>query len=153
TRAAPTSGQTKPAEAWVPMGSAPRKSPPAKHPGFKATGGDQLSPGGSDPATRAPLLLAQALAPSHPVTDPARFAGRTELLEKLIRALESQRLHAVIFGERGIGKTSILHVLAKLAEQARYHVVYVSCSADTGFAEMIRSIAEGIPLLFHADYG
>jgi hypothetical protein len=81
------------------------------------------------------------------------FSGRTELLEKLIRAIESQRLHAVIFGERGIGKTSILHVLAKLAQQARYHVVYASCSADSGFGEMIRSIAEGIPLLFHADYG
>lgn len=141
------------AEIWVAEASPSRKSPPVKLPRFQATGGDQLAPGGADPAARARVLLAQALAPSHPVTDPAMFSGRAELLDKLIRAIESQRLHAVIFGERGIGKTSILHVLAKLAQDARYHVVYVSCSADTGFSEMIRSIAEGIPLLYHADYG
>lgn len=131
-----------------------RKRPSVSQlPGFQATGGDQLTPSGAIPAARARVLLAQALTPSHPVTDPEMFSGRAELLEKLIRAIESQRLHAVIFGERGIGKTSILHVLSKLAQEARYHVVYVSCSADTAFGEMIRSIAEGIPLLYHADYG
>jgi hypothetical protein len=142
-----------PADDWVALAAPPRKRPPVQSPRFRATGGDQLTSGGSDPGARARVLLAQALAPSHPVTDPAMFSGRAELLEKLIRAIESQRLHAVIFGERGIGKTSILHVLATLAQAARYHVVYVSCSADTGFSEMIRSIAEGIPLLYHTDYG
>jgi Cdc6-like AAA superfamily ATPase len=81
------------------------------------------------------------------------FAGRTDVLTKLIGAIEGQRLHSVIYGERGMGKTSLLHVLGQAAQSARYLVVYISCGAGSNFDETIRSVAEDIPLLFHNDYG
>ena len=81
------------------------------------------------------------------------FAGRTEVLTNLIRAIEHQRLHAVIYGERGIGKTSLVHVFAQAARDARYLVVYVPCGADSDLNEMFRALATEVPLLFHSDYG
>jgi Cdc6-like AAA superfamily ATPase len=59
----------------------------------------------------------------------------------------------VIYGERGLGKTSTLHVLAQTARDARYLVIYLTCSADTGFDEMLRAVAASIPLMYHADFG
>jgi Cdc6-like AAA superfamily ATPase len=81
------------------------------------------------------------------------FAGRTQVLTGLIEAIEEQRLHTVLYGERGIGKTSLLHVLEQSAREARYLVVYLSCGAGTSFDEIFRSVASGIPLLFHSGYG
>jgi Cdc6-like AAA superfamily ATPase len=81
------------------------------------------------------------------------FAGRTEVLTGLIGAIEEQRLHTVLYGERGIGKTSLLHVLEQSAREARYLVVYLSCGAGSSFDEIFRSVATGIPLLFHSGYG
>jgi Cdc6-like AAA superfamily ATPase len=75
------------------------------------------------------------------------------LLTGLIRSLEDERLHTIIYGERGIGKTSLMHVLAAAAREARYLVTYISCGASSGFDETFRSIAAEIPLRFHSDYG
>ena len=49
--------------------------------------------------------------PSQPVQDAALFAGRGPLLRRIIRALQDQHLHVVIYGDRGIGKTSILQAI------------------------------------------
>lgn len=92
-----------------------------------------------------------AFTPSQPVSDPAMFAGRTELMQTAIRAIEDQQLHLVLYGERGIGKTSMLHVLADLAREAGYIVRYASCGEDSGFSETFRAIARDIPLLYHHD--
>ncbi|MCS6986096.1 MAG: ATP-binding protein [Sphingomonadaceae bacterium] len=100
---------------------------------------------------RARLALAEALAPSQPVTSAERFAGRADVLEALIAALEQARAHVVLYGERGIGKTSLVHVLAETAREARYLVLYGSCGAEARFDEMFRSFAQRIPLLYHAD--
>jgi Cdc6-like AAA superfamily ATPase len=87
------------------------------------------------------------------VTDRRMFAGRTEVLTALIRAIEEARLHAIVYGERGIGKTSLLHVLTEAAREARYLVSYVSCGAGSSFDETFRFVAGDISLLFHAAYG
>jgi Cdc6-like AAA superfamily ATPase len=81
------------------------------------------------------------------------YAGRSRVLGQVIQAIEDQRLHTVIYGERGLGKTSTLHVLAQTAREARYLVVYVTCSANSTFDEIFHAIASGIPLMFHADFG
>jgi Cdc6-like AAA superfamily ATPase len=122
-------------------------------PRFKSTALDQLDPKLSDPLAKVRMSLRTAFTPSLPITDPRMFAGRTEVLTSLIGAIEEQRLHVVLYGERGIGKTSLLHVLEQTAREARYLVVYLSCGASTNFDEMFRSIASGVPLLFHNRYG
>ena len=98
------------------------------------------------------LRLRSAFTPSQPVSNLRMFAGRNEVLRTLIRAIEDQQLHVVLYGDRGIGKTSLLHVLAQVARQARYIVRYTSCGEVSDFSETFRAIAADIPLLFHADY-
>lgn len=96
--------------------------------------------------------LRRAFTPSQPVSDVRMFAGRRELLLALIRAIEEEQMHVVIFGDRGIGKTSMLHVLSQLAREARYIVRYYSCSETSDFDTTIRAIAADIPLLYSSDY-
>lgn len=67
----------------------------------------------------------------------------------LIAGLEDQRLHAVIYGDRGIGKTSLLHILSGAARDAGYLVLYQSCDADSDFDGMFRSVLGQIPQLYH----
>lgn len=97
------------------------------------------------------MRFRSAFTPGQPVMRSDRFAGRTEALARLIEALEDQRLHAVVYGERGIGKTSLLHILTGAAHDAGYLVHYQSCDADTQFDEMIRSLLARIPRFYHAD--
>lgn len=125
---------------------------PVPFPRFRATAGDQL--GAADSAfARTRMKLLESFTPSQPVSDRKRFAGRLDVLTAVIRAIEEQRLHVVVYGERGLGKTSVMHVLTQAARDARYLVVYVSCGADSNFDEVFRTIAAHIPMLFHSAVG
>jgi len=122
-------------------------------PRFQITAGDQLDPRKADEFALIRSRLRNAYTPAQPVTDRRMFAGRTKLMTTLIRLIEDQRLHTVIYGERGIGKTSLLQVLAKAAVDARYLVVYVTCGARSEFDETFRTISGHIPLMYHSAYG
>jgi Cdc6-like AAA superfamily ATPase len=122
-------------------------------PRFQSTAGDQLDTREFDRYAVIRSKLRRAYTPAQPVSDPKMFAGRTKVLAALIRAIEDQRLHTIIYGERGIGKTSLLRVLAQAAQEARYLVVYVTCGAGSEFDETMRAVAAKIPLMFHHDYG
>ena len=98
------------------------------------------------------MLLRRAFTPALPVSDIRMFSGREQLLLKLIRAVEEQQVHVIVYGDRGVGKTSALHVFGHLAREARYIVRYVSCSETSSFEETMRTIAAAIPLLYHADF-
>lgn len=130
-----------------------RMNTAATFPRFQSTAGDLVDPRLSDRFADVRMRLRNAYTPSQPVTDRRMFAGRTEVLTRLIRAIEHQRLHAVIYGGRGIGKTSLLHVLAQTARDARYLVVYIPCGAGSDFSETFRALAREISLLFHSDFG
>ena len=134
-------------------GRTAKKAASRSFPRFKATALDQLDPRLADPFAKVRMSLRSAFTPSLPVTDQRMFAGRTQVLTALIESIEEQRLHTVLYGERGIGKTSLLHVLEQSAREARYLVVYLSCGSSTSFDEIFRSVASGIPLLFHSGYG
>lgn len=124
-----------------------------KLPKFQGTAGDQIRSTGKRTALdRVRFHMRNAFTPSQPVLSHRMFAGRTEVLKTLIRSIEDQRLHVVLYGDRGIGKTSLLHILAQLAKDARYIVRYASCGEETHFSDLMRSIARDIPLLYHADY-
>jgi Cdc6-like AAA superfamily ATPase len=128
-------------------------APQVAFPRFRVSANDHLNVRAGDAFTRARIRLLEAFTPSQPVSDRKRFAGRTDILTALIRALEEQRLHTVLYGARGLGKTSVLHVLTQAAREARYLVIYVSCGSDSSFDEVFRTVAAGIPMLFHSTVG
>jgi len=131
----------------------PTNSPEASGlPSFQGTASDQLRDGHRGPLDIARFRLRDAFTPSRPINRPQMFAGRTQVLRTLIRAIEEQHLHVVLYGERGIGKTSLLNILSQLAQNAKYIVRYVSCSEDADFNTTFRSILRDLPLLYHRDY-
>lgn len=95
--------------------------------------------------------LSRAFTPAQPVSDLNRFSGREELVGRLIRAIENQKMHVVLYGDRGMGKTSMLHALAILAKDARYLVRYTSCSETSDFDTTFTDVSKDIPLLYYAD--
>lgn len=119
-------------------------------PRFRVSAADQLDR--SNHFADARLKLRDAFTPSQPVADRRMFAGRIDVLRQMIRAIEDQRLHLVLYGERGIGKTSLLHVFSEAAKDARYIVVYASCGAESSFEETFRTAAAEIPLLYHKGF-
>ena len=137
---------------WVPAAPVAEVELPTM-PKFQSTAGDQIDTREMDRTAVIRSKLRRAYTPAQPVSDPKMFAGRTKVLSALIRAIEDQRLHAIIYGERGIGKTSLLRVLAKAAQDARYLVVYITCGAGSDFDETMRAVAGKIPLMFHRGYG
>jgi AAA domain len=127
--------------------------PKSSLPRFHATAGDQIDPRSTGESVSFRIRLRNAFTPAQPIIDQRMFAGRREILTTLIRSIEDERLHVILYGERGIGKTSLLHVLAKAAQEARYIVTYVSCGAASSFDETFRAVAADIPLMFHRDHG
>ncbi len=122
--------------------------PAAVRPGFavNATALERLTARGG--TARARHVPAQAFTPSQPVSSMERFAGRSALLDRVIRAIEDQQLHVIIYGDRGIGKTSLMRVVAELAKGARYIVHFTSCGEQSEFSETFRSVASQIRLLY-----
>lgn len=93
--------------------------------------------------------IAEAFTPSRPVTDAKRFAGRGEIIDTVIGAIENQRLHVVLYGDRGIGKTSLMQVIGALARQAKYVVARTSCSEESDFSDVFRRLLAEVPLRYH----
>ena len=61
------------------------------------------------------IMSHNAFTPAKEVQDIERFAGRSELLDSLSHALQSEGAQIVLYGQRGIGKSSLSRVLAQLA--------------------------------------
>lgn len=118
-------------------------------PRFIATASDEVEQQTDVATVRRRIALRDVIGASQPVTDREHFAGRHDMLRQLISAVEQQRLHVVIYGERGIGKTSLLHVFAETAREARYTVLYGSCGSDTDFEGLFRAFAARIPRIYH----
>ncbi len=137
---------------FLPEGDARPGAAEPLFPGFSASAslldhrGSLAEPGGRSQGYR------RAFLPSQPVHDATSFAGRADLLRRVIRAIEDQQLHVVLYGDRGIGKTSVLRVVHELAEKANYVVQYTSCGDDSDFCDTFRSIAARIPLLYDAEF-
>lgn len=121
-------------------------------PRFQGNASDKVRPGFDSKLEQIRMRLRGAFTPSRPVLDAGMFAGRRALLTHVIRSIEDQQLHVVLYGPRGIGKTSTLHILCQIAKDARYTVRYTSCGEQVQFDDMFRAILDDIPLLYHADY-
>ena len=119
-------------------------------PKFIASASDDVESDTTSILARRRLALRDSLGASQPVTAREAFAGRHEAMAQLINAIEEQRVHVVIYGERGIGKTSLAHVFTQTAREARYHVIYASCGTAANFPDMFRSVLALIPHIYHA---
>jgi len=130
--------------------SSPAAEPESMLPRFIASASDDMETDATSELARRRLALRDALGASLPVTARETFAGRRDAMSALINAVEEQRVHVVIYGERGIGKTSLAHVFADTAREARYLVIYASCGTAANFSEMFRSILSRIPRIYHS---
>lgn len=118
-------------------------------PRFTASASDDIETNDSSELTRRKLSLRDALGASQPVINRDVFAGRHDAMGQLITSIEQNRVHVVIYGERGIGKTSLAHVFSETAREARYLVLYGSCGSDAEFSAMFKAFCARIPRLYH----
>jgi Cdc6-like AAA superfamily ATPase len=143
------------AQKTAPRPAQVRGSDPAPHgfPSFQSNAANQGESQFGDQFAKLRLKLRSAFTPSQPVADRRMFAGRTEAFASIITAIEDQRLHVIMYGDRGLGKTSLLRMLAQAATSARYLVVYSSCGAKSEFDDIFRAAASHIPIRYHDEFG
>lgn len=113
-----------------------------------------IEPAGGLPHFR-PLLPARASDPEsrlHDVFTPTQpralgplFIGREWYLRRLIAAVEEEKAHVVLYGDRGRGKTSLANAFAHLAADAGYVVLRQSCGASIGFDDLFRALLADVP--------
>ncbi|HUC66437.1 MAG TPA: ATP-binding protein [Stellaceae bacterium] len=96
-------------------------------------------------AARTSALLRDAFTPTRPKHGTALFSGRFKQLQRIIAAIEEERAHVMVYGERGSGKTSLANVLAVKAEEAGYMVLRFACSSELTFEDIFRGFLRRMP--------
>ncbi|HJT07833.1 MAG TPA: ATP-binding protein, partial [Stellaceae bacterium] len=133
--------------------------PPREMP--RAGGGDNpehaaftlAAPGVSWKRSRSPVTestgfsakLRDAFTPTRPKHNAALFSGRYKQMQRIIAAIEEERAHVVVYGERGSGKTSLANVLAGKAEDAGYFVLRLACNSELSFEDIFRGMLRRMP--------
>ena len=97
------------------------------------------------PRQAAFVALWNAFTPTQPKRQGRLFAGRVRELARVISAIEEERAHVVIYGDRGFGKTSLSNIVADAAVSAGFHVVRGSCGSEMTFEDVFRTMLQGIP--------
>lgn len=94
--------------------------------------------------------LREAFTPTRPKQQVnALFIGRTDALKRIIAAVEEERAHVILFGDRGRGKTSVANAVEQIAAQAGYLALKLTCSAELGFEEIFRHFLKRIPSTYY----
>jgi hypothetical protein len=89
--------------------------------------------------------LRRAFAPSRPQRGARHFVGRQAELARILRAIGDERLHVVLYGERGRGKTSLVNLVAEAGRSDGYIFARYSCSAESDFDAIMRGLARDLP--------
>lgn len=91
-------------------------------------------------------LLREAFTPTRPKQRlNSLFIGRTATLRRIISAIEEERAHVILFGDRGRGKTSLANAVEQIAAQAGYMALKQTCSSELTFEEIFRHFLKKIP--------
>lgn len=91
-------------------------------------------------------VLREAFTPTRPKREVnALFVGRLGTIRRIISAIEEERAHVVLYGDRGRGKTSLGNAVEQIAAQAGYLPTKLTCSAELGFEEMFRTLLKRVP--------
>ncbi len=64
------------------------------------------------------------------------------MIEAIIQAVEEERSHVILLGEKSLGKTSLLNIVAECAKEAGYLVARMTGTADLTFDHFIFAILE-----------
>jgi type II secretory pathway predicted ATPase ExeA len=99
-------------------------------------------------APSQPAFAHSPFTPTRPISSERGLVGRRKQLDRAISAVQIERAHLTIFGERGNGKTSFANVLASLAEDAGYGVVRHTCTTQPSFGELFGAVVAKIPPRF-----
>ncbi|WP_236024828.1 ATP-binding protein [Arenibaculum pallidiluteum] len=94
--------------------------------------------------------LRDAFTPTRPKLElNSLFVGRLNTLRRIIAAIEEERAHVVLYGDRGRGKTSLANAVQQIAGQAGYFTLKLTCSAELGFEDVFRSFLKRVPGSFY----
>jgi len=118
----------------------PRRAPPRAIADPQAT----LPQIQSDEEARSQALR-RAFAPSRPQRGTRHFVGRQAELARILRAIGDERVHVVLYGERGRGKTSLVNLVAEAGRSDGYIFARYSCSAESDFDAIMRGLARDLP--------
>ena len=102
----------------------------------------QMSPPSADLRRQ---VLREAFTPTRPQRSAKRFVGRAAQLERILRALDDERAHVVLYAEHGRGKTSLANLVAASARHAGHMVARFTCAAESDFDAIIRGLARDLP--------
>lgn len=95
-------------------------------------------------------LLREAFTPTRPKQQlNGLFIGRTDTLKRIISAIEEERAHVILFGDRGRGKTSVANAIEKIAAQAGYLSLKLTCSGELSFEDIFRHFLKKIPSTYY----
>ena len=114
----------------------------------RGDGADLLAPAPQMPTDEEGArsqALRRAFAPSRPQRGARHFVGRQAELARILRAIGDERLHVVLYGERGRGKTSLINLVAEAGRSDGYIFARYSCSAESDFDAIMRGLARDLP--------
>ncbi|WP_372396765.1 ATP-binding protein [Azospirillum sp. HJ39] len=119
-------------------------------------GGPGSGMGGGAPAMLKGLtpelngLLREAFTPTRPKQQlNGLFIGRNDTLRRIISAIEEERAHVILYGDRGRGKTSVANAIEKIAGQAGYLSLKLTCSGELSFEDIFRHFLKKIPSTYY----
>ena len=87
-------------------------------------------------------LYRDVFTPTRPKRSYRDFSGRRDTIEAIIQAVEEERSHVILLGEKSLGKTSLLNIIAECAKEAGYLVARMTGTADLTFDHFIFAILE-----------
>jgi len=89
--------------------------------------------------------LRKAFTPTRPLRSARRLAGRRAQLARVLRALEEEEAHVVIYADRGRGKTSLANLVAESLRGRGVMVARYACSAENDFDAIMRGLMRDLP--------
>jgi len=140
--AAPAAAEAPPPAAAKPVPAKKTEAKQARKPAFARKAAIE---GG---APSQPAFAHSPFTPTRPINSEHGLIGRRRQLDRAISAVQIERAHLTIFGERGNGKTSFANVLGGLAEEAGYGVVRHTCTTRPSFGELFGAVVAKIPPRF-----
>jgi Cdc6-like AAA superfamily ATPase len=93
----------------------------------------------------------RVFSPASPIDTQDLFAGRTQQIRLVGRAVHTRGQHAVILGERGVGKTSLANILKPLLGDENTVVVKVNCHNGYTFNRVWHNALSEIDLIEERD--
>jgi hypothetical protein len=114
--------------------------------------GDDRDPAAGSPAPAPPPIArpGDAFTPTRPQRSARRFVGRRAEFDRIRQALEEDRAHVIIYGERGRGKTSLANLVVEAMRASGHMVARHTCGTGSDFDSIMRGLARDLPRQFLA---